>query len=121
MRAAKLLLKEGFLEECVAMTYYAMYHEVTALFRATGLKCDSHAATITLLKKVFGLDNHQLRKAKKERVAKQYYPDASLVRDEAEDLIGLAEEFIAEVDLFTDSLTSKEAQHYRERAKTILA
>ncbi|MBI5332407.1 MAG: HEPN domain-containing protein [Candidatus Aenigmarchaeota archaeon] len=42
--SAKILLKNGRLEEAVSLTYYSMYHMLTALMYRTGIKCEKHSA-----------------------------------------------------------------------------
>ena len=55
LKAAKILLKQDLVEESTSMSYHAMFHKTTALFRKTGIKCENHAATIILLQEIFGI------------------------------------------------------------------
>lgn len=75
IKAAKLLLQASLHENSVTEAYYAMYNISLSLFFKAGIKSENHTATIIILNKAFGLANfsEQLKKAKTERVDKQYY------------------------------------------------
>ena len=114
LKAAKLLLSQNLLEESTPMSYYAMYHKVTALFYQIGIKCENHAAAIVLLKELFNLDNRNISFAKKERVDKQYYTDFAVTQTDVKNLIKKAEQFIAYIDNFFDQLTTKQRNDYKK-------
>src|SRR3989338_649708 len=69
LKSAKLLLQHSLYENSVSMSYYAMYNALTALLFKTGIKCENHAGSIILLKKLFGrMDLFKIISfAKKER------------------------------------------------------
>ncbi|MBU0471276.1 MAG: HEPN domain-containing protein [Nanoarchaeota archaeon] len=113
-KAARILLAQSLLEESTSMAYYAMFHKVIALFRLIGIKCENHAATIILLKELFGIQNKEISFAKQERVDKQYYTEFKITKNDVEDMINKAEEFIEELDLFTDRLTEDKVKHFKE-------
>jgi hypothetical protein len=58
--SAKILLKNNKLEESVALSYYSMYHFVTALFFKAGIKSENHNATIQMLNDIFDIDNREI-------------------------------------------------------------
>lgn len=72
-----------------------------------GLKCENHAAAIILLKELFEINNESISFAKKERIDKQYYTDFDITKDQVEELINSAEEFIAEVNFSISKLNSE--------------
>lgn len=79
LRSARILLENGLYDNSVALSYYAMYHALTALLFRTGIKCENHSGSIALLGKLFG--EHELHDiitlAKKERIDKQYYVESA--------------------------------------------
>src|SRR3989344_863595 len=99
------------------MAYYAMYHKTTSLFYLIGIKCENHAATIILLKELFGIDNKSISSAKTERIDKQYYTDFVVRNNDVTELISIAESFIGGVDLFVDKITEEEKKHYLKEFK----
>lgn len=112
--AADLLLQNSLLEEATSMFYYNMYHKVTALFYSVGLKCENHAATIILLKELFGIDNESISFAKKERIDKQYYTEFHVTQEQVKELRTIAEEFNAMMDQFIDRITNEQKQQFQE-------
>ncbi|MBI3190606.1 HEPN domain-containing protein [archaeon] len=54
LKSAKLLLEYSLYENSVSMSYYAMYNSLTALLFKVGIKCENHAGSIILFKKLFG-------------------------------------------------------------------
>jgi uncharacterized protein (UPF0332 family)/HAMP domain-containing protein len=111
--SAKILLENDRLEESVSLTYYSMYHLVTALLFKVGIKCENHAASIILLKDLFSLDDKEILFAKKERVDKQYYTDFHITKEEVEEAVKTAEDFSKELLDFISKLTNEEANQYR--------
>ncbi len=55
LKSARILLKNELYENSVSMSYYVMYNSLTALLYKTGIKCENHAGSIILFKKLFGL------------------------------------------------------------------
>ncbi|MFH0836856.1 MAG: HEPN domain-containing protein [Candidatus Aenigmatarchaeota archaeon] len=104
--SAKILLKNGRLEEAVSLTYYNMYHILTALMYRTGIKCENHTGSIILLKDVFGIDNRDIAFAKKERIDKQYYFDFHVTEKNVIDLIKRAERFNSNMIDFISKLNT---------------
>lgn len=119
LKAAKILFEQQLIEESTSMSYYAMFHKTTALFRLIGIKCENHAATIILLKELFDIDNKNISFAKEERIDKQYYTDFILTKDDTKEIIEKAEQFIDEIDYFTDKLTENKRKDFRETFRNI--
>jgi len=106
------LLQSNHMEESVSMAYYSMYYLLTSLLFRTGIKCENHAASIILLTELFGIDNAKISFAKRERIDKQYYVDFQITKEEAQDIIKIAEEISAELTDFisrpnTEQIISK--------------
>jgi len=118
--SAKILLQSDHLEESVSMAYYSMYHLLTALLFITGIKCENHAASIILLTELFGIDNAKIAFAKRERIDKQYYVDFQITKEEALDIIKIAEEFSAELTDFISRLNTEQIQRYRETLEELV-
>ncbi len=118
--SAKILYENNRLEESVSMAYYGMYHMLTALMFKTGIKCENHTASISILKDVFGIDNSSISYAKRERVDKQYYIDFKITKDDVGDSIKMAEEFRQILYDFISKMANKSLQEYRGSLKKIL-
>lgn len=118
--SAKILIEHDRLEEAVSLTYYSMYHLVTALLFAVGIKCENHMASIILLREVFGIENEDILLAKKERVDKQYYTDFNVTKKEVEDSIKVAEEFNAQLLDVLSRLTSGDVEKYRKKLAVLV-
>lgn len=119
--SAKILLDNDRLEESVYLTYYSMYHIVTALFFKVGIKCENHTAAIILLKKIFDLDNSDIKFAKQERVDKQYYTDFKIKKNEVKGAIETAEEFNASILDFISRLNAQDLMNYRNNFKNLIS
>ena len=121
LSSAKALLKMGNLKDAVALAYFSMYHCLLAALFRIGIKCENHAASIILLKEVFGVDNKKISKAKFERVDKQYYVDFVVNQEEASKSIRIAEEFIAEINNLIATLNEENIKQYHERAVDLIS
>jgi uncharacterized protein (UPF0332 family) len=120
LASAKLLRDNEHYEEAVSMAYYSMYHEVMALFFRTGIKCENHSAAILLLKEVYSIDNTPLSDAKRERIDKQYYVDATATKEDVNDLIRRAELFNAHLLDFIGRITNEKIAKYREKMRALV-
>lgn len=118
--SAKILLENSRLEEAVALSYYSMYHMLTALLFKTGVKSENHAASIILLKGIFGIENSDIAHSKKERVDKQYYVDFRITKEEVINSIKKAEEFNSRILDFISRLTNKDVIGYRKKLKGVV-
>lgn len=120
MESARILLEKGKLEESVSMAYYGMYHMLTALLFRTGIKCENHSAAIILLKEVFGVDNSEISKVKRERVDKQYYVNFQVTMKEVVEIIKKAEQFNTEISDFISRLNADKIRVFRIRMEALL-
>jgi len=116
LSSAKTLLKVGNLKDSVALAYYSMYHRLLAVLFGIGIKCENHAASIILLKEVFGIDNKIILKAKSERVDKQYYVDFEVSKEEVVRSIKIAEDFIDEIDNLVANFNREKIKEYHQKA-----
>ena len=73
--SAKTLSRIENYDDATALTYYSMYYSALAVLYNCGIKSENHTGTAILLKDIFGIENTNLKDAKKERVDKQYYVD----------------------------------------------
>ncbi|MFH1066127.1 MAG: HEPN domain-containing protein [Nanoarchaeota archaeon] len=116
--SSKILLQNNRLEESVGLAYYSMYHSITALLFRVGIKCENHAAAIILLRRLFNIDNSEIKLAKTERIDKQYYVSFSITLNEVEDMIKLAEKFNKMILDFISRINSNEVLNYRIKFKS---
>jgi uncharacterized protein (UPF0332 family) len=120
LESAKLLIEHGKLEEAVSMAYYSMYYMALAVLFRVGVKCENHTAAGLLLELVLDIDASDLKRAKKERVDKQYYVDFAITQEEVEELIRTAEEFDSRLQDSIDRMTGEEIQRFRKTSRTLL-
>lgn len=117
--SAKILLENNKLEESISLVYYSMYHMLTALLFKVGIKCESHSASIILLKELFSIDNSDIFFAKKERVDKQYYTDFYITKEEILEAVKIAEDFNKRLFDFISKLDNHKIKEYREKLKIL--
>ncbi len=125
LKSARLLFDHDLYENSVSMSYYTMYNSLTALLFKCGIKCENHAASILLLKKIF--DQNYLFKiisfAKKERIDKQYYVASDknfvLTKESSIDMVKKAEEFLLKMKLVIAELRNEQIEDAREKFKVI--
>jgi uncharacterized protein (UPF0332 family) len=118
--SAKILLENNRLEESVSLAYYSMYHILTALFSAVGIKCENHTASIILLKDIFDIDNKEISFAKSERIDKQYYTDFHITKKEVTETIQKAEIFRKKLFNFISKLNVEKINDYKFKFKELL-
>lgn len=125
LKAAKLLLENNLPENSISMSYYAMYNSLTALLFKTGIKCENHAGSIVLLKKLFGKDElfELISFAKKERIDKQYYVSSkqniALSEESSKDMLAKSEEFLVQMKLVITSISNSDIETAREKFNSI--
>ena len=125
LKSAKLLLQHNLYENSVSMSYYTMYNLLTALLFKCGMKCENHAASIILFKRLFGRADlfKTISFAKEERIDKQYYvtseKDFVLTKEATEDMLKMAEDFLVKMKLLTAELKNEQTVNLREKFKTI--
>lgn len=98
------------------MSYYAMYNSLTALLFKVGIKCENHAGSILIFKKLFRRNElfEIISFAKEERIDKQYYVDFTLTKESAQDLLTKAEKFLVQIKLMIQNLRNEEIIKMRE-------
>lgn len=119
--SAKILVKNKKLEEAVSLAYYSMYYSLMALLLKVGIKSENHTASIILLKELFGIDNREIKVAKKERIDKQYYVDFKITGVEVRKLIRMAENFNSILFDFIEKLKNEEVEKIRKRFKRLIS
>jgi len=125
LKSAKLLLQNNLYENSVSMSYYVMYNSLEALLFKTGIKCENHAGSILLLKRVFGRDDlfKIISFAKEERIDKQYYVVSKqnfvLAKESAQDMLSKAEAFLVKMKLVIENLRNEEIEKARKRFITV--
>src|SRR3989344_7288746 len=121
LKSAKLLLQHNLYENSVSMSYYTMYNLLTALLFKCGMKCENHAASIILFKRLFGRADlfKTISFAKEERIDKQYYvtskKDFVLTKEATEDMLKMAEDFLVKMKLLTAELKNEQIVNLREK------
>ncbi len=120
LSSARILIKTQDYDNAVALTYYSMYYATLALFYLCGIKSENHMGTIILLKEVFGIDNSELEKAKRERIDKQYYTDFTAKFESVIDGIHAAEPFNAIIMEKIDRIKESEIKEYNKKAIIVL-
>lgn len=98
---------------------------MTALLFKTGIKCENHAGSIILFKKLFGrVDLFKIISfAKKERIDKQYYVTSEknfvLTKESAEDMVTKAEDFLVKMKLVISEIKNEEIESVRSEFEKI--
>lgn len=108
LKAAQVLLREGFVDDAISRAYYSMFHAASAVLFAEGITVESHSA----LKTMFGL--HFVKTGK---IDKKYGRSLNRLKDEREN---------GDYDIFTsfdfkdagDDI--KEAERFLEEMKKYL-
>lgn len=116
--SSKTLVKISNFDDAIALSYYSMYYSLLALLFRCGIKSENHTGSIILLEKLFGLDNKEIKKAKKERVDKQYYVDFKSEKEEVEEAIEIAENFNSKIIEKIDLIKTKEINNIRHTLKS---
>ncbi|MBI2543217.1 MAG: HEPN domain-containing protein [Candidatus Aenigmarchaeota archaeon] len=125
LKSAKLLLRYNLYENSISMSYYTMYNSLTSLLFKTGIKCENHAGSIVLLKKLFGrVDLFKIISfAKEERIDKQYYVTSEknfvLTKESAEDMVAKAENFLVKMKLVIAELKNEQTEKLRKEFENI--
>src|SRR4030042_3823430 len=122
LKSARLLYENDLYENSISMSYYAMYNSLIALLFRVGIKCENHAGSILLLKKLFKRIDlfSAISFAKEERIDKQYYVTPILTKESAQDMFKKAEEFVVQVKLIIRKLGTKDIECARVNLKAVL-
>ncbi len=110
LRAAKLLLENGFYEDAVSRAYYCMFHAARAALLRLGLSPKTHKGTVTLFSEevvrrglmpekvsLRGRRELTLKIAEDIREKGECSPFFTTPKDAAEDLVEAAEKFLQQV------------------------
>ena len=119
LMAAKLLLENNMLEESTSLIYYSMYNLVLSLLFKVGIKSENHLASIFLLKEVFGIDNENIKDAKRERIDKQYYTGFKIAQGEVSKEIKVAEDFNRDLNGFISGPNSEDIKQYKNKVREL--
>lgn len=118
--SARILLENNRLEESVSLAYYSMYHILTALFFAVGIKCENHTGSIILLRDIFNMDNSEISFAKSERIDKQYYTNFHINKQEVIETIQKSEVFRKTLFDFISKLNTEKINAYKFKFNELL-
>lgn len=97
-----------------------MYNMLLALLFKVGIKSENHTGSIIILNGVFGIDNSEIIKAKKERIDKQYYVDFKINKSDTFSTFMNAEDFCKKVNNFISRLNKEDINRYLDKLKDIL-
>jgi uncharacterized protein (UPF0332 family) len=122
-KSARLLYQNDLFENSVSMSYYAMYDSITALLFKAGIKCENHAGSILIFKRLFNRNDlfKTISFAKEERIDKQYYVTSkqdSIGKESAQDMLSKAEVFLIQVKLIIQNLRNEDIKSIREKFKS---
>lgn len=123
LKSARLLFQNNLYENSISMAYYTMYNSLSALFFKIGIKCENHAGSILLFKKLFmKIDLFKIISfAKEERIDKQYYVTSKtnfvLTKESAQDMIEKAERFLVQIKLIIKNIRNEEVENLRKKFK----
>ncbi|MBU0757558.1 MAG: HEPN domain-containing protein [Nanoarchaeota archaeon] len=120
LKSAELLYNNNLFDNSVSMSYYAMYHVTVALLYKYDIKCENHTGSILLLR-LLGEDvlSKKLKSAKKERIDKQYYADFAATKDDSEQLLKDAKEFVGKAKSKIMMVSNFEKEEIIEKLKKI--
>jgi len=125
LKSARLLFQNNLYENSISLAYYAMYNSLSALFFKIGIKCENHAGSILLFKKLFRrIDLFKIISfAKEERIDKQYYITSKtnfvLTKESALEMIKKAEDFLIQIKLIIKNIRNEEVENLRKKFKHI--
>jgi uncharacterized protein (UPF0332 family) len=121
LKSSKVLFKIKNLEDSIALAYYSMYFALLSLLFRVGIKSENHTISIWLLRELFEIDNKPIKKAKKERIDKQYYVDSNVLEQEVKGMIRDTENFVTILFNFIETLKQDDIDLYRNKATKILS
>ncbi|HNS19063.1 MAG TPA: HEPN domain-containing protein [Sedimentisphaerales bacterium] len=115
LHTAEYVLGTGDYDSCASRGYYAMFFAAEAALLTTGLTASSHRGVISLFGERFVkagiLDRHlgnALNIAYRKRIIGDYGVDRSVTRQEAEELLEAARDFVRKVKSYLDQWAEKE-------------
>ncbi|MFA5797041.1 MAG: HEPN domain-containing protein [Candidatus Woesearchaeota archaeon] len=125
IRSSKYLFEKNIYENAVAEAYFGIYNSLLSLLFKCGIKSETHAGSIILLRRIFGLDAIAkiVFDAKKERIDNQYYVtdniNTAISRDYCKRFISSAEKIVLELRSYAARLTEEKINVLRNRFKRI--
>ena len=110
---------EGNKEWQISSAYYAMYFSLYAILMRLGIKCEIHACTIEIMKKILTnyFSNEEinlLQKSLTARIDAQYYTDRDVKEEQRTLMVKNAPKFHLKCKEIAIKLTSKEILAIRE-------
>ncbi len=120
LKSAKLLYQNNLFENSVSMSYYTMYNSLTSLLFKAGIKCENHAGSILIFRKLFGRNDlfEIISFAKEERIDRQYYVASKqdfLGKESAQDMLAKSETFIIQIKLIMQNLKNEDIELIRKK------
>ncbi len=112
--SAKALLEMKHYEDAIALAYYVMYYCATAILAKIGIKSENHTATIILLEKLLNIETTSLKKAKEERIQKQYYIEHEKLTEPTLTIIQDAEQFLSIINARIETMQRNEREQARK-------
>ena len=117
LRAVNAL--EGNKEWQISSAYYAMYFSLYAILMRIGVKCEIHACTIEIMKKILikyfsNEEINLLQKSLTARIDSQYYTDRDVKEEQRINMVENASKFHLKCKEIAIKLTSKEILSIRE-------
>jgi uncharacterized protein (UPF0332 family) len=104
IESAKLLFKNGFYADCVSRAYYGMIYAARSLLALKKIHPKSHQGVIRILGLEFvtkgyldEISGRAIATAKEDREDADYGIGVEITKEEAEKVLGDAEDFIAKV------------------------
>lgn len=114
METSNLLFRNKRFEESISMSYFSMYYSLLSILFKAGIKSENHAASIILLKEIFGVDNSKISFAKTQRVDKQYYIDFKITEADAKEMLEITQQFNSELENRISRIKLEEIKEYRK-------
>jgi uncharacterized protein (UPF0332 family) len=112
--SAKTLLEIENFDDATALIYYSMYNISLALLFKTGIKSENHTGTIILIKELFNINDTEIKKAKKERIDKQYYVDFKATKEEVKEGIETAHKYISMITEKIETIKNSEIKKIKQ-------
>ncbi|MEN6425808.1 MAG: HEPN domain-containing protein [Phycisphaerales bacterium] len=117
LRTAEQVLSMGDCDSCASRCYYAMFLMAQAALLTKDLSASSHKGVISLFGEHFAktgiLGNHMgkaLNYAYRKRIVGDYGVSLSVTREEAEELLEAAKDFVQKVRNYLDQWAQKEGR-----------
>ncbi len=116
LHTAEYVLADGDYDSCASRGYYAMFFIAEAALLTKGLTASSHRGVISLFGEHFvktGLFDRNLGNALnfayRKRIIGDYGVDRGITKEEAEELLQTAQDFVQKVKSYLDPQMKKEA------------